>query len=380
MSTRAQLFSRETRPGLLLSAATFMLIGLGNTLYGPAFERFALRHQIGLDSVGLLVSAQFGGALLAIASSGLLLECFGYRRLIVAGAGLVVVGALTVAHAPSWPLTLAAAGVHGAGTGLLVASVNLLTTRLFENAATPALNLMNAVYGIGAIAGPLVVALSTPRLEPPFYLLAVAGLAVVVGATRVSLPAVRRPPVTARTAPVGLVLMFALVLFFYIGTEVGITSWETEHLSERFGAARAAAFTSLFWVATTLGRLLAVPLSTRVAPGPLVVGALGLGIASLLAAQVLPLAPVFYALAGLSIAPVFATTVAWFTAVLGDRSERYAPLMLAGGNLGPVTTAPIIGGVVAAVGSGAIPLMLAALATCGLLAAVTLLVSLGRRA
>lgn len=380
MSTRAQLFSRETRPGLLLSAATFMLIGLGNTLYGPAFERFALRHQIGLDSVGLLVSAQFGGALLAIASSGLLLERFGYRRLIVAGAGLVVVGALTVAHAPSWPLTLAAAGVHGAGTGLLVASVNLLTTRLFENAATPALNLMNAVYGVGAIAGPLVVALSTPRLEPPFYLLAVAGLAVVVGATRVSLPAVRRPPVTARTAPVGLVLMFALVLFFYIGTEVGITSWETEHLSERFGAARAAAFTSLFWVATTLGRLLAVPLSTRVAPGPLVVGALGLGIASLLAAQVLPLAPVFYALAGLSIAPVFATTVAWFTAVLGDRSERYAPLMLAGGNLGPVTTAPIIGGVVAAVGSGAIPLMLAALATCGLLAAVTLLVSLGRRA
>lgn len=359
------LFARRTRPGLLLGFLAFAAVGLSNTVYGPSFERFATKHAVGLGSVGLLVSVQFAGAVIAIALTGLVLERFGYRAVIATGGAVLAAFALGVAHAPTWPLTLVAAGLGGLGTGALVGSVNLLTARLFEPAASPALNLMNAVYGLGAISGPLLVALSTPRLEPPFYLLAVLGLAVAAATSRVSAPVVRRPPASVGRAPIGAVVAFALVLFFYIATEVGITSWETEHLSGHFGPARAAAYTSLYWVAVTCGRLLAVPLSTRLAPGVIVTGAMGLGALSVFAAQAVALAPLFYALAGLAIAPVFATTVAWFTATFGERSERYAPAMLAGGNLGVVTTAPAIGAAVAVGGPELIPSLLAGLAAIG---------------
>lgn len=375
MSTSSVLFSRETRRALFLGFATFVLVGVSNTLYGPSFDRFSARYGVGVEVVGLLVSAQFGGALVAMVLSSWSLKRFGYRRQLVAGGLLTVAGALLVTQAPSWPLALSAAAIGGFGTGILVVSVNLMVARVFEAVASPALNLMNAVFGLGAIAGPLLVAVSAPRLEPPFLVLAVLGLGVVAMAAGVRAPAVRSPARGAGRVPIAPIVGFALVMFFYVATEVGITSWETEHLSGHFGAARAAAFTSLFWIAITVGRLLAVPLSSRLHPGRMVTFSLAFSVVGLVLAQVPALAPAGYALAGLFLAPVFATNTAWFTQALGERAERYAPLAFATGNLGPVSTAPLIGMAVGAYGTGAIPTLLAVSAVCAACVSAVLLAS-----
>ncbi len=378
MSTSSVLFKRETRRALFLGFATFMLIGVSNTLYGPAFAQFSERYGVGIDSVGLLVSAQFGGALLAMLVSIWSLKRLGYRRQLVMGGVLTIIGALLVTQAPSWGLALAAAAIGGFGTGGLVVSVNLFAARVFQSAASPALNLMNAVFGLGAISGPLLVAVTFPRLEVPFLILAALAAGVVVMAAGVDAPAVRSPALGAARVPIAPLLGFAFVMFFYVATEVGISSWETEHLSDHFGTVRAAAFTSLFWIAITVGRLLAVPLSSRIHPGRLVTFSLGLSVVGLIIAQVPALAPLGYALAGLFLAPVFATNTAWFTQSLGERAERYAPLAFAIGNLGPVSTSPLIGLAAWTYGTGAIPTLLAVTAVCGTCVAAGLLATHGR--
>jgi len=65
-------------------------------------------------------------------------------------------------------------------------------------------------------------------------------------------------------APLALVNLgaFVLLYIFYVSVEVGVTSWETEYLNPHFGAS-AAAYTSLYWLAITVGRVLAAPLSAR---------------------------------------------------------------------------------------------------------------------
>lgn len=373
MSARAVILSAERRPALLLGFAGFVLVGVAYSLFGPSFPHLRLRFGVGVDEVGLVVSAQFIGAAVTMLVSGLLLGRFGYRPLMVAGAAVMALGAVGVAFAPSWSLILVAAFAGGLGSGTLVICLNLLTARVFVPASAPALNLMNAMFGIGAISGPLLVAAAAPRQVVPFLLLAVLAMAVSVGALFVKAPVVERPPGAATGFAWGPLVGFALVYLFYVATEVGITAWETEHLSPLYGTAAAAAFTSLYWMALTVGRVLAIPLSARIAPGRLVAGSLALTLLFLLFAHLVRLAPLFYALAGLSLAPVFGTALAWFTLVFKERSEQLAPVMLAVANFGPITTAPLIGVAVATWGYGVIPTALSLLAAGAALAAGWLL-------
>jgi MFS transporter, FHS family, glucose/mannose:H+ symporter len=158
--------------------------------------------------------------------------------------------------------------------------------------------------------------------------------------------------------PIGPTLLFAAIFFVYVAAEVSTASWAPTHLSDRLGPARAALTASAFWLAMTVGRFVAAAVASRIRPGPLVVAASALGMVGLLLTQFGPLALAGYVVAGLALGPVFPTSVAWLQARFGPDTERVGPLVIASGNLGPVLGAPAIGMAVAALGVGAIPIVL----------------------
>ena len=169
-----------------------------------------------------------------------------------------------------------------------------------------------------------------------------------------------------------IILMFVLLYFMYVSTEVGVASWVTEYLTPTVGLAWAAGATSIYWGAVTVGRILAVPISTRLSPATLVIGALSTALVALLLAHWLPLAPVAFAVVGLGLAPVFPTGLAWLARAMPRRAEQVTPIALAAANLGPVATAPLIGAAVGAWGVSAIPTALAAAALLALASALWL--------
>ena len=363
---------RDPRRRSLLVAAALALLGIGalQAMYGPAFPGLMQRYGVGVEAVGLTVVLNFAGSFVATVASSVLLVRAGYRPVLIGAGAMMTAGVLLAALAPTWTWLLIGAAAAGLGFGLLNVAFNLLVARVFAPNAAPILNLMSAVFGVGAILGPVAVGAVGGSLRLPFL-----GLALVVGASTVVSFRVPEPEAapTARPtalpwlAAIGFVALYAL----YVATESGVASWETVHLEPSLGARSAAFMTSVFWIALTIGRLIAIPLSARIQPRTLVLFSTGAGLAALSAAHLISFAPVAYALAGLAFAPVFPTTLAWIERVFPRRSERIVPIALAVANVGPVAGTAAIGAWVARSGPDVIPTALS-----GIAAALLLVVAL----
>lgn len=362
------------RPLLFGGFLAFLMVGASQALYGPAFP--VLRERFGLTAaeVGLVVSLHFLGSFTSIALSGWILRRFGYRRTLVTGSMVMAVGAVLVALQASWFLTLAGALGIGLGFGAVDVAMNLLFVRSFGEGSAPALNLLNAMFGIGAVLGPLAVAVTLPTLAVPFLGVAVAAVLVAAWMLRVE-----EPPEIPAGEQLALswtrVIGFVLIYFLYVSSEVGVASWETEYLAPHVGAGQAAAFPAVFWGALTVGRFLSTPLSAWLRPRDLVLGASGLALVAAVAAHWVPLAPWAYAVVGLAFAPIFPTTLVWLADVFPRRAEQITPIAVAAANLGPVATAPLIGVSVGLASTAVIPTAIAAL--CALLTVSVLVMWLG---
>jgi len=357
----------------LLAASGLGLMGIGaiQAMYGPAFPGLIQRFDVGIDRVGATVMLHFAASFVATIASSPLLVRFGYRPVLVGAGGVMTAGVLLAALAPTWTWLLVGAGSAGVGFGLLNVGLNLVVARVFAPNAAPVLNLLSALFGIGAVLGPLAVGAAGATLRLPFLGLAAVAATATLLALRVPEPE-RAAPSTSARIPWRVVIGFVALYVLYVGVESGVASWETVHLEPAVGAQRAAFLTSLFWVSLTVGRLVSIPLSARVRPGTLVLVSAGLGLAALLAANATALAPVAYAAAGLVFAPIFPTTLAWIERVFPQRSERIVPVALALANIGPVGTTAVLGFAVARTGPEVVPTVLAIVAG-GLLAVVTAL-------
>jgi len=336
----------------------FFVLGAMQAMYGPAFPALVRRFDVGLDLVGQTVALHFAGSFITIAAAGPLLARVGYRSPLTAGAAALAAGAAAVALAPSWPLLLLGAALGGLGFGLLDVALNLVAARAFAPNAAPALNLLNAMFGVGAVAGPAAVALAGGDLRAPMGLLAVVALAVGLLAWRIPDPSDAAPEGEGRVpwiAAGGFVTLY----FLYVAGEVGVGSWETVHLAPLWGEQAAALNASAYWAALTVGRVLATPLSARVRPATLVLGASVLALAGLLAAHDPHLAPYAYPLVGLAFAPIFPTGLAWLQRVFPRRAERVASAVLAAATLGPVVTSGPIGWWIERTGPAWVPTLLA---------------------
>ena len=360
----------DRRPLFAVGLAAFALIGAQQALYGPSFPALQARYGIGIGAVGQIVSAHFGGGLVGVLLAAPLIRPFGYRRSVAAAAASVAIGLALVVFAPTWPIALASAVAAGVGFGMLVSLLNLAFARAFGVRSTQALAVLNATFGVGAVLGPVPVALALERgaggaaLVPGFLGLAGLALAVAAGsaATR-SWPTL--PPLRATGAlPVrwSVVAGFGAALAVYVALESNTAAWAPTHLALQLDVGRAALGTSVFWGAVTVGRFVVAAIPTRLAPGALIVWTAIAAAVTLSLAHLPGLGLVAYALIGLSVAPAFPATIAWLAQAFPESVERVAPVVLAAGNLGPVLGAPLVGAAAAWAGAGVVPSVLLALA------------------
>lgn len=339
-------------------------------MYGPAFPTLVRRFDIGLDAAGWTVALHFAGSFVTIAAAGPLLARLGYRLPLAVGAATMTAAGVTIAVAPSWAWILAGATLGGLGFGLVDVALNLLVARSFAPTAAPALNLLNAFFGVGAVTGPLAVAAAGGGLRWPM-----AGLALVTAGWLLLTLGLRepsRPSESSGRIPWLAAGGFLTLYFLYVAGEVGVGSWETVHLAPILGERAAAVNASLYWGALTIGRLIATPISARIRPSTFVLACTGVALAGLGAAHVPSLAPFAYPLVGLAFAPIFPTGLAWLQRVFPRRAELVGSAVLAAATLGPVATSGAIGWTVERYGTGTVPTQLAVIVA-GLLVVVTLL-------
>ncbi len=355
------------RSGLFWTGSTiFVLIGVAAALYGPALPAFARGFGIAPGEAGLLVSAHNAGGLAGLLLSAALGAVSTRQSLLILAAG-----AAMIAAGFAWWLTLVGGFTLGAGYGLVSAVLN----RRFLTETGPngpaMVGVLNAIFGIGAIAGPLLLVAmgSDPALA--FGLTGIAFLAVVPFAGGGGAPAPAQAVASGLTAAGGLRALLARPAVLALGAaaigfEVSLVGLGPTALVARgIPEPRAAEIASLFFAFFLASRFSLVWLAPRLAPLTLLALAFSTGAALSMAAAVLP-PGAFYALAGASVGLLFP---AYFVAASGrlGTDGRAAAMILAAGYVGAVILPAVMSGAIAVFGA---QVLFPALATFALLAAL----------
>jgi fucose permease len=284
--------------------------------------------------------------------------------------------------------------VTGFGSGGIDYGLNHLFATGFGRRSTAMLNLLNAFFGVGAVIGPaLIGAVGAARYPWLFAAAAVVSLllipslrgvrAKVAGARAGEAPVEEQPageaardlaaaePPAAQSAAgesragtsTGLIVAaFVAVYVLYVAIESGVGGWEPTHLEAvGYGASVAATATSGFWLALTVGRFAAVPVSLRW-PAPAIVTVCCLGMAAFLLLAAIPAAaPWAYAGLGLWCAPIWATGLPWLTRS-APRVAAASAFVMASSMVGGVAFPPLLGRAIEVAGVRAVPLILCVLA------------------
>lgn len=355
-----------SRAALGAIAVTFLLMGALAAGYGPMLEHLTRRFGIGLPVAGEVFSAHFAGALTGVVASMRLLERVSGRLAVAAALAVTGLGCAGAAAAPSWATFLGAVFAVGIGWGALDIGLNQLVAHSEGRRRSALLNALNGAFGVGAVAGPLLVSVAGGRHLSLLYA-GGAALAVILipAAARVSGRLTSPSAGEIASRPVGragLISLFVVGFVLYVGIETGTGGWMASHLeSVGLGSVAAATLTSGFWLALALGRLLAALVPARVPAPAIVLAGSAVAAVALLAAVYGPAAPVAYIVSGLAIAPIFPTGVVWLARLSpGDaRATSWLfPAAMVGGALVPGGISLVI----ARSGVGWAPAILAAVA------------------
>ncbi len=357
--------SLVSKGGAAAGFATFMLLGALQAMYGPSIP--ALRGDFALSApvAGLLLSAQFWGAVLGVVAFGATSAYLGSRTRLGVGTASVALGCGGVSAAVNWPMALAAALFAGFGSGALIVALNTAFATGFGNRSTAMVNLLNAAYGAGAVLGPLGIAITPGTSFRPGF--AVTGITALLLLPFVSgIP--ERPAVRgAVSLPVGRWAILALGLFLlicvlYDGLESNIGGWAATQLKYNgHSGAFAAEITAAFWGALTIGRILLAPVTERFAPYRLLSMQFATVVVVMVVAHHAPFLPVSYIVAGFLFAPIFPVLFVWVQHSFP--TVRSAPsFVLFAALLGGAAFPPLTGKLIGVTSPNVLPTVLAVIA------------------
>lgn len=339
--------------GTTLIHLDFLVTGVVMTFLGPMLPYFSTRWMLSDAQSGSLIFAEFFSSMFGMLLSGIFVERTGYRFTLITGLVLMPLGVLLLAHGP-WSLGLVAISILGVGYGITTPAGNLRTAEINPENSAAALNVINAVWGVGAMSSPFLVALALRMHRPVFFFF---GLSAALTALLLMLAAARFVPDVHvkdkedfRQSLWSLrILALVCVLFFvYVGTETAFGNWAAMYArriapDHKSLATIAPAF---FWGALLLGRATA-PFALKfhrasaVARNGLVFGVFG-GVTLVLAhGMQTVLAGCF--LAGMGLSSIFPISVSLLPRWFGDSARRVSGAVFGSGNIGGAVLPWIVG-------------------------------------
>jgi FHS family glucose/mannose:H+ symporter-like MFS transporter len=333
----------------------FVLVGVVQTLLGPILPMLAARWRLDDSEAGSLFIAQFTGAMIGSALSSPMIKRLGTLRLIAFGYAAMA-AAVACLGVNSWGIGLLSVLSYGFALGLTAPVTNLLVAEINSERRAAALNILNFVWGLGAVAGPPLIALFARdgRLVRPLTGLAALLFVIALLIARRSLtesssgknqpkPNQKDPPPFERSILRAGASPYALLtgglFFIYVGTETAAAGWIASY-AQRLGASASGFGTmmpSVFWAGLLIGRAAAPAVLRRVSEAALVLISLfvaGAGLVVILVGSSLMIVSSGAGLAGLGLAAIFPTTFAIFTRQFGRQASQLTGFVFVLGGMG----------------------------------------------
>jgi fucose permease len=248
--------------------ATFGLLGAA---WGPALPFLASSTNTDLARVSLIFTSLALGGFLGTTLGGR-----SYDRIpghaIMTVALLVMAGAavLIPLTATFW-LLLLLIFVLGAAAGLMTVGANTLLVWIHPDNVGPWITGLHFFSGIGAVLAPLIIVFvmsATAGIKVAFWIMAAIILIPAVWLLLVKSPAIRQANKDENEGQIiyKLVVPISIIFLLYVGAEVAFAGWLfTNTITLHPGQESMAGYlTAAFWIAFSVGRLAAIPISSRI--------------------------------------------------------------------------------------------------------------------
>ena len=343
---------------ILAAILSIFVYGMTAAMLGTILPDLSARFQLTPKQNGTIAFCQALGLILSSIGVGPLIDYEGKKAGLVLGLALSALAVALLPRSNGFRTIASYLSLLGTGGGIIVTAANALGSDVDPVHRGTALNLLNLFFGLGGFATPFVSAHLLGKNSTRLCHL-IAALAVVTVAVNLFAPI--PPPTTAQSfvfSDIGSVLgrpvlwLCALLLFLYVACEVGVWNWLVQHLIAQ-GVPQVKALNVLSF-GFALGLLFG-----RLAASFFLISASGLTVtlaASVLMALVTfamlqtrnPLVAWILAfLAGMSMAPVFPTTVA----LIGDLFPRMTGtaigIAITSGWIGLAVSSRLIGSIAA---------------------------------
>jgi len=235
----------QERPSNLLWVffLAYFTFGMITNVLGVVIPEVIKQYQLSLFEAGIMAFAFFLAYGLFSIPTGLAMDRFGPRPLVLLGVLLMALGCLVVSLARTYALTLMMVFAVGIGVTILQTAGNPLIQHMDrpENYHRN-LTLTIGFCGIGAFLGPFILAFirGTGRGWQGLYLFfAALSLLLLVFLALARFPAGGavsseriRPEKVARLLTNPIIIFYSLGLFCYVGAEVGTASWIVKFFEE----------------------------------------------------------------------------------------------------------------------------------------------------
>ena len=288
--------SRRSIGMVALVMLTFFVISLITNVIGAINPDVGQSFGLSLTFVGLLAFAFFIAYGVMSIPSGMLVERYREKPVMMAAFGLALAGALLISLAPSYPVFLVSLFLIGAGFAALQVVINpLLRTAGGEEHYAFNSVLAQLIFGGASFLSPYLysyfvqnigkpgaegkplIGLMSKLVRPGLSWVSVYWVFAVILLIMVAVLAAARFPVVVRKDDERAgawathkalfanrtVVLFFLGIFAYVGTEQGVSFWISKFLKtyhgydpQTVGAARVA----WFWLLMTLGGVLGLVL------------------------------------------------------------------------------------------------------------------------
>ncbi len=314
---------------ILAAILAIFIYGMIAAMLGTILPELSDRFKLTPSQNGTIASAQALGLILASLCTGPILDNEGKKLGMVLGLGLIAVALFVLPRVAGFFSIAFLLFLLGVGGGITVTAANALASDTGEAHRAMALTLANLFFGLGALATPFIAANLFGRnwVRLCYTIASLTVVTVVIEAlTRMPGPTGAGRFVLTDAAPVlghPLLFLTALFVFLYITCEVGMWNWLPRHLiAQGIPEARALNILSLgFALGILIGRAAILPVLNHVPAVTVTLwGSVAMAITTflLLRMKSATAAGVLVFLAGLSMAPVFPSTLA----IVGDAFPR----------------------------------------------------------
>lgn len=307
----------------------FFIYGMIAAMLGTILPDLSERFNLTPSQNGTIAFAQALGLMLASLAVGPLLDNEGKKVGLILGLAFVCIALLALPRSPGFRSIVLLLFLLGFGGSTLVTAANALVSDVGEAHRASALNLANLFFGVGALITPFISAnLFRRKWVRLCYTIASLTVATLVfdALTKMPGPTGAGRFVLVDAAPVlgrPLLFLIGLFLFLYVSCEVGMWNWLPRYLiAQGIPESRALNILSLgFALGLLIGRASVLPILIRVpAVTVTLVASVAMAITTFLMLRSNRPAAAFALvfLAGLSMAPVYPTTLA----IVGDAFPR----------------------------------------------------------